>query len=311
MKISDTTADVGVVIGRFEVHRLHSEHTKLLQAVADAHDKVIIILGLSPLKTTKKNPLDFQARQQMILKSFPNFTVIYENDVPSNEVWSKNIDKKITDLTTASQTAVIYGSRDSFIESYSGKYPTQELLQEVYVSGTEERRGIGSKSTKASEEFREGVIWATQNRFPTAYHTVDIAIFDKTGTRLLLGQKPGETQWRFVGGFLDPIKDNSTEDGARREVKEETGATISDLTYICSQKIDDWRYRNEEDKIITSFFTATHASGDLEPGDDIAYIRWFTYSELTEDVFVQAHWPLWRRLIGAKPQSTIDKDEVK
>ena len=48
--------DVGVIIGRFQVPELHQAHLDLIQAACNAHDKVIIFLGLSPLMVTQENP---------------------------------------------------------------------------------------------------------------------------------------------------------------------------------------------------------------------------------------------------------------
>ncbi|HEX5150269.1 MAG TPA: hypothetical protein VFW07_02410 [Parafilimonas sp.] len=52
------------------------------------------------------------------------------------------------------------------------------------------------------------------------------------------------------------------------------------MQYIGSAKIDDWRYRNEADKIITLFFKTTLLFGRQKAGDDLAEIKWITLGEL-------------------------------
>ena len=68
-----------------------------------------------------------------------------------------------------------------------------------------------------------------------------------------MAKKANESKLRFVGGFADP-NDNSFEETAIREAREETNLTCVIVDYIGSTKIDDWRYRNEFDKIITNIF---------------------------------------------------------
>jgi bifunctional NMN adenylyltransferase/nudix hydrolase len=113
------------------------------------------------------------------------------------------------------------------------------------------------------------------------YATVDIAVLKYGDSQVLLGKKHNSTQWRFPGGFSDPADDNY-EAAARRELQEECGdIEINDLQYIGSAKIDDWRYRSEEDKIITLFFKAQWVFGNEKASDDLKELAWFQIKELT------------------------------
>ena len=294
-KAGSKTYDVGVIVGRFQVNELHSAHIDLIQSVCNEHPKVVIFLGLSPCLVTKNNPLDFESRKQMIIETFPQVIVLYIKDMKSDQEWSKELDTRIADVVSPTQSVVLYGSRDSFISFYSGKYETQELIQETYISGSEIRKLI-SKKVKNAPEFRAGVIWAAHNQYPKCYPTVDIAIFNEDGTKLLLARKANETGYRFIGGFSDP-KSPSYEADARREVSEETGLEITDPLYIGSFKIDDWRYKKEQDCIKTLFFKCKVMFGRPQANDDIYEVRWFNIAELKEDVFVQEHKILFQALI--------------
>jgi len=300
------TADVGVIVGRFQVHELHEAHLDLIQSVCNEHDKVLIFLGLSPLMVTQNNPLDFESRKQMILKEFPDVNVLYIKDVNADEPWSSKLDEQITDLVSPSQTVVLYGSRDSFISHYTGKYPCIELLQETYTSGTEIRKSIG-KRVKNTSEFRAGVIWAAYNQYPKVYPTVDIAILDEKEERLLLARKPFETEYRFVGGFADP-RSLSYEQDARREVAEEAGVEITDPEYIGSFIVDDWRYRQEVDKIKTLFFKAKIVFGKPRAGDDVCEVRWFDIDTLKPEMLVSNHRMLLECL-QKKINKKVDKNK--
>jgi bifunctional NMN adenylyltransferase/nudix hydrolase len=268
--------DIGVIVARFQVHELHPAQRDLIAHVCANHDKVIVLLGLSPLPTTLNNPLDFEARKQMILAEFPEVNVLYVRDQFDDDVWSRKLDDIVSDLAAPGQTVVLYGGRDSFLPHYRGRYPTRELLdtEDRFLSGTAVRRAIGKAATKGSSDFRAGVIWASQARFPTSYQCVDIAPLNEDGTKVLLGRKPNEKQFRFFGGFVDP-RDESLEYAARRETAEEAGVEIGDLRYVGSTRVEDWRYRNEPDGIMTALFTAKVLHGRPRPGDDIEEVRWF------------------------------------
>lgn len=283
--------DVGVIIGRFQVHELHEAHLDLIQHVCDQHDKVLILLGVSPLPLSTHNPLDFESRKQLLLEKFPNVTVLYVKDQPTDDVWSRKVDEIINDFGLPGQTAVIYGSRDSFIAHYGGRFPTQELIPESVLSGTAIRKQIARSSARATADYRAGVIAASQSRFATAFATVDVAILDPA-KGLLLGRKPNERLYRFIGGFADP-KSPSYEADARREVQEETGVSIESPTYVGSTVIDDWRYRNEPDSIKTLFFAATYVAGRAAPADDIEEVRWFSIDDPSLDrLMLPIHRPL-------------------
>ena len=267
----------GVLVGRFQVDELHVGHKFLVQSVVDKHEKVIIFLGLSPLKVTRNNPLDFNARKKMIEKDFPDVTILYIKDTNDDKLWSKSLDEQISDHVNPTGEVLLYGSRESFINYYHGKYPCQEIEQEVFESGTAIRNHIGV-DTRGSKDFRTGVIWGVYNQYPKMFPTVDVALFNDDGTKILLARKPQEQKHRFVGGFVD---NEPYETAAKREVIEETHLEISDPEYIGSFVIDDWRYRREIDKIITAFFKAKVLFGVPTPDDDIAELRWFEIDKVT------------------------------
>jgi bifunctional NMN adenylyltransferase/nudix hydrolase len=276
----------------------------LINYVCDNHEKVVIVLGLSPLQVATNNPLDFEARKQMLLEDYPEVSILYLKDVNSDEVWSKRLDALVGDVITPGQSVVLYGGRDSFISHYRGKFPTQELVQTTFMSGTAQRRAIARSRTRASADFRAGVIWASQSRYPTVYTAVDIAILNEDRSQILLGRKPNETEYRLIGGFSDPRSTNFEQD-AKREVAEEAGIEVGDLKYVGSLNIDDWRYRNEPDCIRSILFTAKYLHGRPTPGDDIEEVKWFPFGGpryLPESIhIVREHLPLMEMLRKEMP----------
>lgn len=277
MNYTEPTADVGVIIGRFQVATLSDGHRELIDEVMRRHRKVIVLLGVSPLANSTNNPLDFEARKQMLMSTYPTLTVLLARDVDDDTFWSAQVDSIVRDVLSPTQSALFYGSRDSFIEHYCGSFPTYALPSGPSVSGTESRNEI-AREARDSEDWRAGVIWASRNRYPTSYQTVDVAIFNREYDKILLGKKFSEAQWRLVGGFADPSSPSLEED-ARREAREEAGVALRDVQYRRSSVIDDWRYRNEPDCIKTALFTAW-TDDEGVAGDDIAEVAWFDVAEL-------------------------------
>jgi len=292
-KKDEKTYDIGVIVGRFQVQDLHEVHKGLIQHVIDKHKKVIILLGVSPLPTTSNNPLDYQTRELMIRKHFPEVVISYVKDMSRDEVWSTNLDNRIKDLNSAPLTVALYGGRDSFIKHYKGRFDTIELEPVQYISGTKSRDMV---KVRQSESFREGVIWATKNRFPVNYVTVDIAIFNDDASKILLARKEGEIQYRFVGGFSDPDSPNLEAD-ARREVREEANIEISTPQYVLSQRINDWRYRGEVDSVCTTLFICKYLYGKIQPQDDIVELRWFPVQDDLYKTMLDGHGKMYSELL--------------
>jgi bifunctional NMN adenylyltransferase/nudix hydrolase len=297
MRAVEQEADVGVVIGRFQTHELTAGHIELLTEVEKRHPKVIVLLGLSPLMVTTRNPLDFESRKQMIAEQFPDFTILYVKDIPGNDrAWSESLDQIVGDNLTPTQSAMLYGSRDSFVPSYVGRYPTRELEATTYVSASEVRKQLRRK-VKPSGDWRAGVVWASANQFPKAITTVDVAVFNDDWTQLLLARKKHEELYRFIGGFSTP-ESACFEADARREVQEEAQIEITDPQYVGSCRVDDLRYRGEADQIKTLLFKAKLLYGRPSPADDIVECRWFEWDLIRLDnvSIVPTHRPLMEML---------------
>jgi len=287
--------EIGVIVGRFQVPELPVGQVELIQRVIDNHKRVAIFLGLTPGLVTKKNPLDFITRKEMILKVFPNINILSLPDKANDSDWSLELDKRIREIFPLGE-ALLYGGRDSFKAVYTGSFETIEIEKIANSSGTKMRKEV-SLETKASPDFRAGVIFAVNNQYAKVFPTVDVAIM--RGDEVLLGRKSHQNLFRFIGGFVDPSDDNF-EQAAQREAQEETGLEVGNLQYVGTARIDDWRYRHEIDKIITTLFTADYVAGNATAKDDIAEIKWFKINDLTAEDFVVEHRVLWGLLKGNK-----------
>lgn len=138
-----------------------------------------------------------------------------------------------------------------------------------------------------------------QPRYPTVFATVDVVI--EFNGKLLLGRKASQKKFRFVGGFADPALDNSYEDAAKREAREETSLSVSTVKYLGSTRIDDPRYRGTQDCIITHLFLAEEWEGTPTASDDIAELKWFPKDEIDHSTFVDEHHVLWDLYNSSSP----------
>lgn len=291
MKTITQSADVGIIVARFQCPFLHEGHLEIINNVMSNHPRTIIFLGLSPLKCSYNNPFDFTIRKEMIEEVFPNVEILYIEDVGDNGVWSSNLDRLISRTLGPNSTALLYGSRDSFINSYKGKYPTLELIPNKIISASEIRKQIGIK-VKHTLDFRIGIVHALQNQFPSCKPTVDTAIVNFSTNELLLARKPNQTLLRFPGGFMDPALDKSAEDAAIREAKEETNLITKVRSYIGSTICNDVRYRSEPDKIMTFLFAMSYEGGEAIANDDIEFVCWKSIDNIQESDIVNGHRPL-------------------
>jgi bifunctional NMN adenylyltransferase/nudix hydrolase len=289
-------ADCGVIVGRFQVHRLHAGHHDMIMHALANHKRVIIFLGISKVICTKRNPLDYVTRELMIKSKYPDVVICPLPDTPSDDEWSRNLDNRILEIVGTHESVVLYGSRDSFIPYYHGKFATQELLSNVTVSGTILRESI-KNTTLGSEDFRSGIIYGLNHNYDVSYQTVDVAI--TRGNEVLLGRKSGESGYRFIGGFVD-VTDKSLEDAAKREVGEETSHIgIDEPRYVGSYRIDDWRYSSERSKIMTAFFVTEYTFGKPEPNDDIVELNWIPFQKI-DSCIVPEHRILYNALVNYK-----------
>ncbi len=281
----------GIILGRFQVVQLNKSHLKLIKRVTSKHEKVAVFLTDNPAPSDM-HPIDFPFRAEMFDKLVgKNFELFDMPDLPDDRIWSQELDRRILELRPTG-SVTIYGTQAGFTERYSGRYTTEVL--EVSEEEMEEEELNPSSLDMVS--FRAGMIYATMRRFPTVYPTVDICVFNEETREVLLARKEHETKFRFPGGFTDP-EDLSFEDAALRELSEECGQLeVGDMVYLGSTTVEDWRYFESSDSIITHFYICKYESGIPEALDDISEVKWYPVDKLREDIFVAEHRPLLESL---------------
>lgn len=273
---------LGVVIGRFQVPDLHEGHRHLIDTAFRRSDAVLILIGSRKGFPTDRNPLPYRVREAMLRDAYPDAVILELPDHPSNESWSETVDRIVAETAPGAE-AMLYGSRDSFVGSYSGTHPIIVIPELGHHSGTGLRDEAG-KTTRTSTDFRAGLIHAQYVREPISYQTVDIAVVRHGDQAVLLGKKSVSEGLWLIGGFVDP-KDRSLEQAALRELSEEAGKlNTHELHYLGSYRMNDFRYRGESDLIMTALFAAYHLSGNPCAHDDIEAVEWVPFRKLVDRV---------------------------
>ena len=102
--------------------------------------------------------------------------------------------------------------------------------------------------------------------------------FDGHNLKILLIERGGEPfkgKWAFPGGFLRP--DETVEECAIRELKEETGFDISFLEQLRTfSKLD----RDPRERVISIAFFALAKIAEVKGGDDAKVAQWFELDQI-------------------------------
>jgi ADP-ribose pyrophosphatase YjhB (NUDIX family) len=107
-----------------------------------------------------------------------------------------------------------------------------------------------------------------------------------TDDRVLLLQRADTGGWGLPGGFMEPGE--SLEETARREVKEETGLDLGDLTLVTTFSGPEQYYRYPNgDRVfnVTTLFAAKarHYSFELDP-EEVAAAEFRTVGDMPTDL---------------------------
>lgn len=117
-------------------------------------------------------------------------------------------------------------------------------------------------------------------KYPHPAVTTDCVIFGFNGERLQVllierGIEPFKGRWAFPGGFLK--MDETAEEGAKRELKEETGL---ENAYIQQLHTFSAPNRDPRERVITIAYYALVKIQEVKGGDDAASARWFPLDEI-------------------------------
>lgn len=122
-------------------------------------------------------------------------------------------------------------------------------------------------------------------RYPHPAVTTDCVVFGVDGDKLKVllierGNEPYKGYWAFPGGFLN--MDENAEQGALRELKEETGLKLRNIIEFGTFSDVD---RDPRERVISIAFYALINKVDVKGGDDAAKAQWFALDEVPRLAF--------------------------
>lgn len=122
-------------------------------------------------------------------------------------------------------------------------------------------------------------------KYPHPAVTTDCVIFGFDGSELQVllierGIEPFKGKWAFPGGFLN--MDESAQEGALRELKEETGL---ENAYIEQFNTYSDPGRDPRERVITIAHYALVRIQEVKGGDDAAKAQWFPIDEVPQLAF--------------------------
>ena len=122
-------------------------------------------------------------------------------------------------------------------------------------------------------------------KYPHPAVTTDCVIFGFNGEQLQVllierGIEPYKGKWAFPGGFLK--MDETAEEGALRELKEETGL---ETAYVQQFHTFSEPSRDPRERVITIAYYALVKIQEVKGGDDAASARWFPLNDIPSLAF--------------------------
>lgn len=107
------------------------------------------------------------------------------------------------------------------------------------------------------------------------------------------GDEPDKGWWDLPGGYLD--WDETVEQGAARELKEETGLVV-DPASLKLFHVFSTPQNKAKNQVVDLYFTANQFSGELTiDGTETVAVKWFSLDSLPEKVAFD-HLPILQRL---------------
>ena len=154
-----------------------------------------------------------------------------------------------------------------------------QLMGCPLAANLHEMAGVDSVMTKNMEEL------AYQYKYPHPSVTTDNVIFGFDGqtVKVLLIERGGEPYkgyWAFPGGFLE--MDESAEEGARRELMEETGLTTGVVRQFHAFSAPD---RDPRERVLTIAFYSLVRMSEVKGMDDARRAEWFPLTEMPRLAF--------------------------
>lgn len=138
----------GVIVGRFQTPYLHEGHLHLINTALNKSNELVIFIGDTQVfnPEDERNPYSYKQRRDMVKQAFPNVRILKITDVNDNNMWCNILDTVIRKIMKRSKDVRLYGSRDSFLVSYNGKYQSEFVEEIPGISATMIRNELKNRN---------------------------------------------------------------------------------------------------------------------------------------------------------------------
>jgi bifunctional NMN adenylyltransferase/nudix hydrolase len=314
-----------VFIGRFQP--FHHGHYELFKEALKKAETVLVVIGSYNKASDIENPWSAVEREEMIRaalteeeKAHVKFVYVRDSWYVNNK-WLTDVQQRVWEATDGcdDDKICIIGAENYFpqwkfffqknIDSMPhathirGMYFTLDSGYKAHLHAKVTdylesfKKTEAFKSLKASYDYLRDYKTAWEGApFPVTFVTVDSVVI-KSGHVLVVRRKgnPGKGQIALPGGFLN--QSESTQEGALRELKEETGIRVDKETLessITDSRVFDYPKRSLRGRTITHAFLIDLGSGNLpvvKGSDDADKAWWMSLSEFAtrESEFFEDH----------------------
>lgn len=322
-------------IGRFQP--FHNGHYELLKEAFNQAERVVIAIGSHNLAPDTRNPWPSSEREAMIRAALSDderarVKFIYVRDyyyLPN--MWYADVQQQVYEATDGcddSKICNIGATNDfpqwTFIKMKNlDKHPHATVVRDLYFTHDVAYKDCvhpkiveyleSFKKTSAFKDLKNGYDFLREYKsswvgapFPPTFVTVD-SIVIRSGHVLVVRRKGalGKGLIALPGGFLN--QEEPAQDGALRELKEETGIRLTKEELeksITARKVFDYPTRSLRGRTITHGFLIDLKKGPLpivKGSDDADKAWWMSLSELAtrENEFFEDHFHIINYFVGS------------
>ena len=115
-----------------------------------------------------------------------------------------------------------------------------------------------------------------QYRFPQSNVAVSMIVVNEENDEILLIQQYGRPSYILVAGYVS--RGEALEDAVVREVREETGMTVSRVKFNRTQ------FFEKSDTLMCNFTAFVKDASELDPNYEIDACKWFTRDEARANI---------------------------
>ena len=115
-----------------------------------------------------------------------------------------------------------------------------------------------------------------QYRFPQYNVAVSMIVVNEENDEILLIQQYGRPSYILVAGYVS--RGEALEDAVAREVREETGMTVSRIKFNRTQ------FFEKSDTLMCNFTAFVKDASELDPNYEIDACKWFTRDEARANI---------------------------